>query len=249
MNRKRLTILSVAAAIALAASLVVGVWFSYFTGRGEGFVLPSPMQPGFSPEDPIPSSGGVGFTPVNVDAGNVVALLTAITRPYAYSQTVLRTVYWEGGQSVTTHHVAVRGDATRIETEEDGGVILNRIVTPERIYLWSGSIVPYHELKPEDAGAEDLSGLPTWEDAASLPPDDILEAASFYEENERRLSVKTRQPVYIAEYVISLDTGLLVSATYTDPDGGAAFAFVAGAPELGDPGDARFTLPDDLVVG
>lgn len=247
MNRRRLTLLSVTVAIILAAALAVGVWFSYFIDRGSGFALPSPLPSGLQPEGPSPSSVGIGMNPVTVDATNVQRLLTAVKRPEAYSQTITCVTYWEGGQEETSYHWARRGTLTRIQADGANGT-QNRIVTPDEIYEWSGSTVPYYRLTPEETDAESLSGLPTWEDAASLPSEDILESESYYESSERFLRVRTREAVYTVEYILSLDTGLLVSAEYTDQDGKTAFRFYAGSPILGDPGDSRFTLPDGVLV-
>ncbi|MDR1670060.1 MAG: hypothetical protein LBR76_08885 [Oscillospiraceae bacterium] len=248
MSRKRLTLLSVGTAIVLAAALAVGVWLTYFTGRGSGIHLPPPPPPGFSPDNPAPSAGGLEFTPVAVDAGNVQRILTAVKRPEAYSQTIRSVTYWEGGEMSATHRWAQRGAMKRIESFEEGRTQNRIIAASGNVYEWWGSVMPYFTLSPEETDAESLSRLPTWEDAASLPPQDVLDAESYYEDGEQRLRVLTRRPVYKVEYILSLDTGLLIAAEYTGADGETAFSFTAEAPVIGDPGDARFTLPDGTLA-
>ncbi len=243
MNRKRLTVLSVAAAIVLAAGLAVGVWISYFTDRGTDFILPSPLPPGLQPHETDPSSPGEGFIPVAVARENVQKLLAAIKRPEEYTQTINCITYWGDRRHETVYRWVKRGTMTRVEATDEGGT-QNRIITPDKVYEWSGNTVPYYTLTPEENDAESLSGLPTWEDASSMPPKDILYAESYYQSGDRLLRVRTREAVYVVDYVISLDTGLLVSAVYTEANGDPAFSFTAEPPVLGDPGEGRFILPD-----
>jgi hypothetical protein len=100
----------------------------------------------------------------------------------------------------------------------------------------------------DDADAEALSGIPSWEIVAAMPPENILFAAFLTIQGERCLLVRTQEPVYQVEYHVSLETGLLVRAFFTGADGQLAYEVDAGPPVPGDPGDAFFTLPDGRLV-
>ena len=241
-----MTLLSVAAAALLSVVLMGSVWFAYFTGKTEPFALPPPLPSGsaFGPSAPGPAFAGASYTPLIVDARNIQALLATVERPGAYRLTVECVSYWPGGEESVTHDVARRGGLTRIETRRGDLLAENRVYTPGLTYVWTGSALLYHWVSHEDAGAEELSGIPAWETVAALPPESVLFAEYLSLPGERCLRVLTGEAVYSGEYILSLETGLLVKAAFTGADGQLAYAYTALPPELGDPGDERFTLPD-----
>jgi hypothetical protein len=245
MNR-RITILSVGVACLLTLVLMGSVWLMYYSGGSTPFRLPDPLFPDSSVGGPGPGPGNsdLPYLPLTVDARNVQALLATVERPGAYRRTVEIVSYWPGGEEKVSHQWARRGGLTRVETEQPGHPVQNRIVTENMIYLWIGDTMVYHEVPVTKADAEALSGIPTWEDVAALPLDDIEFAAYLIYFGERSLLVRTREPVYLAEYVVSLETGLLTRAVFTGPDGQTAYEVNAGPPVQGDPGDGYFTLPD-----
>jgi hypothetical protein len=245
MNRNKMTLLSVAAAVLMACALMGSVWFAYFSGGGASFELPPPLSPGSLPGDASPglSLGGQSFTPLTVDARNVQVLLATVERPAAYRMTVDCVTYWPGGEETVTRHLAHREGLTRLETVPEQ----NRLITPARTYVWTGAVI--HEVFPEGVGAEALAGIPTWEDIISLPAESILLAEYLYMPGARMLRIQTQEAVYQGEYVLSLETGLLVRAAFTDAYGLLAYEVkTQGPPVVGDPGDEWFTLPDGRLI-
>ena len=241
-----MTLLSVAAAALLSVVLMGSVWFAYFTGKSEPFTLPPPLPSGsaFGTSAPGPAVNGASYTPLIVDARNIQALLATIERPEAYRRTVECVSYWPGGEDSVTHDFARRGGLTRVETRRGEPLAQNRVYTPGLAYLWTGGAMPYHRVSHEDEAAEELSGIPTWETVAALPPESVLFAEYLSLPGERCLRVLTVEAVYFGEYIVSLETGLLVRAAFTGADGELAYECTALPPDLGDPGNERFTLPD-----
>ncbi|MCL2003002.1 MAG: hypothetical protein FWG72_03230 [Oscillospiraceae bacterium] len=248
-----MTLLSVAVASLLAVALMGSVWLMYYTGRSEPFQLPPPLSPESpaGPSGPGPGLGGLAYAPLTVDGKNIQALLATIQRPDAYRQTVDIVSFLPGGEERMTHDWARRGGLTRVETQQRGFPAQNRIFTESLVHVWTGETMPVYEVAPKSADAEALSGVPTWETVAALPPESILSAEYLYlpVERERCLLVRTREPAYLGEYLISLETGLLLRAAFTGEDGLLAYEVTAGPPVLGDPGDERFMLPDGNPAG
>ncbi|MDR0325167.1 MAG: hypothetical protein LBI19_03615 [Oscillospiraceae bacterium] len=250
MSRRQITLLSVGAAVLLAAVLMGSVWLTYFAGNSVPFTLPSPLPSGVLPgvSAPEPALGGFSYTPLTVDARSIQAVLATVERPAAYRQTVTCTFYWPGGEETVTHSIARRGDLTRVETRGMEPLAQNRISTPDTVYAWTGDAMPVYAVTPEDADAEVLSGVPAWETVAALPPESILLAEYLNLPGERRcLRVLTEEAVYFGEYIVSLETGLLVKAAFTGAEG-LAYEVKTGPPVLGDPGNEYFTLPDGRAV-
>ncbi|MCL1807630.1 MAG: hypothetical protein FWG31_08020 [Oscillospiraceae bacterium] len=246
MNRKRVTSLSVAAAVLMAAVLMGSVWFAYFSGVKADFTLPPPLPSGSLPGTSATGPGlDLAFTPVSVGADNIQKLLETIERPEAYIQTVECVYLWPGGEESFSHTFARRGELTRVETRH-GGHIQNVIVTPAKTYYWTGNAVPYNEISPEDAEA--ISGIPTWETVASLPRESVLSADYLGLPTGACLIVRTQEAVYQKEYIVSLETGLLAGAEFFNVDGQTAYRVTAAPPSIGDPGDTWFTFPDGKMA-
>jgi len=249
MNRKKMTLLSVTAAALMAAVLMGSVWFAYFSGGSASFELP-PLRPhGNLPGESLPgiSLDGQAGKPLTVDAENVQALLAVVERPESYSHMIDCVTYWEGGEVTATHHFARRGALTRLETFQGAQPVQNHLFSPNMTYVWTSAVI--HELMPEGLDAEALLGIPSWEEIISFSADSVLEAELFYRLGERVLRIRTQEPVYLGEYHISLETGLLISASYTGADGALAYEMKQkGPPITGDPGDERFTLPDGRTI-
>jgi hypothetical protein len=192
----------------------------------------------------------LAYTPLTVDARNVQRLLSTVKRPEAYRQTFALTSYWPGGEETVTHDWARRGGMTRVEMQRPGHPAQNLIITEGLVYVWTGDTIAPHIVSPGDTDAEALSGIPTWEDIAAFPPESIVFAEYIFlpAERERCLRVKTQESVYHGEYILSLETGLLLLASFTDAEGNPAYKVAAGPPVHGDPGDESFTLPDGRLV-
>jgi hypothetical protein len=251
MTRRRIKLLSVAAACLLAVILMGSVWTMYFTGRSAPFEFPGPLlpEPPIGPGVTGTGLGGLSYRPVHVDRDNIQAILATVERPAAYRMTVICTTYWSGGEEIITHHWIRRNGLTRTETAKSGRTPQNRIYTDTYIYEWMGDTIAFHTVSPGDTDAEALSGIPTWETVISLPRSNILHAEYINIPGNRCLLIRTQEPVYRGEYVISLETGLIYRASFFNQDDTLAYEVkVTGIPLTGDPGDGYFTLPDGQLV-
>jgi hypothetical protein len=251
MSRKKMTLLSVAAAVMLAGVLMSNVWFAYFAGRTADISLPPPLAPDAThgPAVTGPDFSGSDYTPLVVDKENIQTILKTVERPDAYRLTAECSYYWPGGEETVRHTLAHRGQTTRIETRQGSEPVQNRIVINGLILVWTGDGMTVHEISPEDADAEAFTGVPTWEDVAAFPPESVLEAEyRVFSDGARCLYVKTQESVYQVEYIVSLETGLLVSAVFTGADGRTAYQVKIGHPVIGDPGDEWFALPGGRVI-
>jgi hypothetical protein len=246
MNRGRITFLSITVACLLTVFLLGSVWLMYYSDRGAPFELP-PVLPSDSvirPPASAPGLGGLTYTPLTVDAQNIQTLLASVERHGSYRRMVESVFYWPGGEERITHQWAQRNGVTRVESHQPGRPVQNRIFAEGVIYEWIGGSMAISELTPGDADAEAISFIPTWETIAAFPPDRVLEAEYLNLPGERCLLVRTREPVYYGEYVISLENGLLLRASFTDFDGNLAYEVRSAPPAEGDPGNHWFTLPD-----
>jgi hypothetical protein len=252
VSRRRITLLSVTIATMLALILMGSVWLMYYGGRSIPFQLPSPLSldsPIGTPA-PGPGLGGLSYTPLTVDAQNIKVLLTTIERPAVYHRTIDCISYWPGGEERITHHWAQRDGVTRVETRQHGRPSQNRIITESLVYLWTGDSMAIHTVSPGEANAEALSGVPTWETIAALPAESIISSEYLYlpVQRERCLLILTQEAVYRGEYLVSLDTGLLIRAAFTDENGILAYEVNAGR-VYDDPEDSLFVPPDGRAIG
>ena len=251
MNRRKTTFLSVAAACILAVALMGSVYMTNFGGGSRPVVLPSAIDSGIDPAPGIspPFMPEALFEPVEVVAGNVGAVLLALDRPAEYSAAVTTAWMWEGGSETKTHMLYERNGVIRIQTFAGGVPHRNLIFAGESVYQWDEGDVYTNAGFPDAMKAEDLEGIPTWEDLLDMPEGSILSAEYGNVGDDRVLCIKTAEAVYGGEYRISLDTGLLTDAFYTDVSGNVVYRMSMAPPELSRPGDGWFTLPDGTFAG
>ena len=244
MNKKKITLLSVAAAVLMAGILMSSVWLAYFSGGGASFELPPLLPPGTLPGDTLPGMllDGQSLTPLTVGPRNIQALLASVEYPASYRQTVDCVTYWEGEEQTVTHSLTRRGGLVRMETFRGIQPVQNHLITSHTTYAWTGDSPVVHELGSD---ADALAGIPAWEKIISMPLESILHAEYIYLPGERALRIKTLEPVYQGEYLVSLETGLIIKAAFTDADERLAYEVRSkGQSVIGDPGDGWFTLPD-----
>jgi hypothetical protein len=127
--------------------------------------------------------------------------------------------------------------------------VLNTIVTEDYVYIWYGDGPDYRRLKlgqdsPEQV-ADEYQKIPTYEDILLLDKEDILEAGYADYEGEPCIYVKAETGLmgYTYEYYVSARTGLLVLAETYDGEK-LIHSTTAGSPNLSEPSDDAFRLPD-----
>ncbi|MBQ7565899.1 MAG: hypothetical protein IJT18_02165, partial [Oscillospiraceae bacterium] len=158
------------------------------------------------------SDGAVGEAFAAVTPENVPALVKSMARPARYHQTLTVEVF--SGDDVGTQTVELwEADGVRKIRTAEGDRVRHILTNGETAWLWYGDDTRnVREIAlPGDVTVDDLSGIPTYETLAQLPPDAFTEAR--YEAPETPdgapcLYVETAGET-AARHWVDLSTGLL----------------------------------------
>lgn len=245
MKRSRMTIAAVAGAMLVLAAVLVVLYALDRSGHTPPVLLPTPS----AVLSPTPSGPG-DVIPIEVNAGNVQAVVASLSRAGAYSRTVTVEHSWQGGRANYNVSVSVRDGCTRASVSRIGSASIKTVVvTPEKYFTWNNSEGEYYEGPLGGAGADELADIyqmiPTYEDMLKLDKSRITEAGLTTEMGELRIYIRAVSPNfgYTEIYSISVRSGLLMSAQTFDGEEriySMSSSVIAGET----PEESLFRLPD-----
>jgi hypothetical protein len=244
MSRKKMMAFSIVVSVFL---ITVSLFFSGQV-KTPSAVLPTVSLPGAGT---TPSGSYLGdVKTLEITTDNVQAVIEYLSRPASYSQGIFLDTYLEQGKVSYQVMVWVKDKVFKTSASRLGGSqVLNTIVTEDYVYIWYGDGPDYRRLKlgqdsPEQV-ADEYQKIPTYEDILLLDKEDILEAGYADYEGEPCIYVKAETGLmgYTYEYYVSARTGLLVLAETYDGEK-LIHSTTAGSPNLSEPSDDAFRLPD-----
>lgn len=233
-----------AAVLLVAAVVLLAFRFGWFDTATAPVILPDTTA--------LPTSSGSGeiggATLAAVTPETVQAVVRTLARPDSYSRRLLVSSYWEGGSQTWPIQVWQKSGATRIRissqgTEEEKNILLEDGV----LHLWYGEGPEVFRYEPEEEAAADLlQMLPTYEDLLELDTDRIEEAGyvNLYGTWRIMAAVREKPTDYLMIYYISIDTGLLDAAERRDGDR-VIYRMTAEQADLAAPEDNAFLLPGE----
>lgn len=250
MGRRLTTILTAAGGLILAALLAFQLFRYYDRSQSAGIALPDPL-PSVLPSGgmiPLPGAPQESLVAVSVDRDNVSAILSTLTPLQSFSRTIRVVWYYDNASHTQTVEWYARNGLVRTTLTGSGDSRQNRLLDGSTLYTWMEGSRAYTAGELRGMTFCDLLGLPEWEDLLNEDYAEILSAVYNVSMGSNVLMLETREPYYNGLYVISMDTGLLMRATFLDHNGERAMTFDAGTPRLEPPGDSTFTLPDGELI-
>jgi hypothetical protein len=169
-----------------AAVFIIWILFPYTNPIA--ITLASPrVSSSAQPHSGSPISNKAELTPDTVQA-----VVRTLTRQENYSRNYTVNLYWSGGSLTSNINLTVDGDNMTVNdvTYSRGGVKL--------------------------AEQDTIARIPTYEDILELERDDILAAAYIEYEGNPYIYVRFNGLMYVHEYYISTDSGLLDIANKYD---------------------------------
>lgn len=251
MSRKKMMAFSITVSVFLMLAITISLFFSGKT-KTPVAVLPTAVvsSPGSTPAGPDSDE----FQLLEITIDNVQAVIESLSRPSSYLRAIILDTYLDQGK-VSYHITAwVKNKVCKTSASRIGGnQVANTIVTEEYVYIWYGDEYDYRRVKlgqesPEQV-ADEYQKIPTYEEILLLDKEDILEAGYAEYESEPCIYVKANTGLlgYTYEYYVSARTGLLVLAETFDGDT-LIHSTAAGSPNLSEPSDDVFRLPDGSSV-
>lgn len=238
-----------AAVPALLCALVLLCAAFYFTHDSETPVVALPSSPGTS--DSLHSTEDLGqgrYTAAAVTPETVQAVVSTLERAGSYTRSVTVERFWSGGGSTERIDCHVReGDSHFVVT--GSGEARHVLILGDSLYIWYGGNSRSYSggsLAASEAGnvADEFSGILTYEELLSLDPSQISGAGYTVQGGEGCIWAEYRYgPLgYTSRVVVSISTGLLMSAERYDGDS-LIYRMSSEAPVVGVPAESWFTAP------
>ncbi len=253
MSYKKMLIVAFAGVALIMAAVIAGIAVS--SSRRISFEVEFPQYTEYTPEVQATEFVDDGLDRVQVTSGTVQSVIKMLSRPESYSENISVTKYWGGGSTQYSVEKYVYSGVVRLIIT-CGGTVKNVIVGAESAHVWYGSENEVYSYSIGAAAgderrvlADEYGMLLTYEDILKSDPESIFEAGyvSFNGENCIYVSAAYGEMGYTADYYVSADTGLLISAEVKDGTD-VIYSMKENGCDTSVPSADYFTLPDGVSV-
>lgn len=177
-----------------------------------------------------------------ISAENIQSVVASLSRPDSYTATVTSRLYYGEHSGARTCRQSVKGGASRVDyLTASGATEHTELLWNGMLYAWRSGESSYFEGKQGAFTTDQSAMLPTYETVCALPAEQITGGALTQEGEELLLTVETREGDRAGVYKISVQTGLLRSASFSQ--NGKAIRLVEVAMGADVPADGLFVLP------
>jgi hypothetical protein len=183
---------------------------------------------------------------VQIDPNNVQRVIASLSRAESYIATVTSRLYYGETSGIRVSRLSVRNGAHRIDhLSQTGTAEYTELLYNGVYYAWRNGAGRYYQGVQGDFTTDQQAMLPTYETVCALPPEQIIGAALVQEGEELFITVDTQDGTNIGIYKISVQTGLLRTASFSQDGKMTRAVDVAVSAEQ--PLDALFILPGEFV--
>lgn len=250
MFEKNNTVKRFIPAIIVITLVAVGLVLTYVLSNNDSdteIVLPSPTA---SVETEQISETPKPDTLLSVSPENVKDVLSTVSRPSSYHRTVEINTISDDSVATQTTEVWVREDSQHFEIS-DNREKRHVVIADGRVSIWYDGEEGIHSFEENQLfSADDILGIPTYEDVLSLDPS-LITSADYVTVNDgdsylyvEFVSADNR---YQYRYWVSLETGLLSEAV-TLSDGETVYSmketYMQLLPATDSEFDNKFLIPE-----
>ena len=181
---------------------------------------------------------------VEIDEKNIQRVIASLERAESYSATIVSRLYHGQTSSALTCRQVVKNDAYRVDwLNAAGAVERSELLYGDAYYAWRSNADAYFQGARGDFTTDQGAMLPTYETVCDLPAEQITGGALVQENGALYLTADTKEDEYVGVYKISVETGMLCSASFSQ-DGKMIRAVEVSIME-DEPADAMFVLPGE----
>jgi hypothetical protein len=252
MNKGKMTVFAVMAAVLLTAAIFVVFLISTAAGSNS-----PPIELPPAPTGEGPGSGGSMTDPnvttdpdslIEINTGNVKQVIEYLDRPETYSMDITVERYWDGGSSSDKRKAWASGGFVRWQFFDKSGAPAENYITGHgKTYIWEEGSKEYFSSADAGITADDMGQIPTYEDILEADDKDIVSAAyeEFLSEPCVKAVIEDRINGYIRTLWVSIEDGLLWGAEVRK-DGKLVYnmSVLSESFNTSDPEESLFRLPD-----
>ncbi|MDL2287828.1 hypothetical protein LJC32_00410 [Oscillospiraceae bacterium OttesenSCG-928-F05] len=247
MNRKKMTVFVVSAAVLIMFVIFVGFYLSLHTPAPAIVLPPEPSseEPGQPHQTDRPAMIDEGFRAAEISPEDLGAILRAMEKTTVYTSEIEISLFWEGASSTTLQRAYVGEGRIKLERlGTDGAPVEHTVIDGGTAYVWGEGDAEAETLPMGEMTAENILFIPAYELLMALDPDSYLDAsyAVFEDTPTVRFALEDAVTGYVKTYWVDLEHGLLLCAE-TEKEGGLIYRMRRTSLLEGQPEDTVFALP------
>ena len=181
---------------------------------------------------------------VEIDETNIQRVIASLERAESYSAKIVSRLYHGQDSSALACRQTVKNGAYRVDwLNAAGAVERTELLYEDAYYAWRSNTDTYFQGARGDFTTDQSAMLPTYETVCDLPAEQITGGALVQEHGALYLTADTKEDEYVGVYKISVETGMLCAASFSQ-DGMMTRTVEVSIME-GEPADAMFVLPGE----
>ncbi len=251
MNKNKMTILAVCAAVVVCVSVLTSFYMSSVGSRPAPIVLPSPPETAASaPDDSSDSSGG-GEIPdrLVLTRKNVRGAVAALSRPSEYSAEISVRLSYASGSSESVRKVKLRSGYQHTFAASGLGAGRHIISGGGKSFRWEDGDTHFYVGQSGGVDHDDELWIPTYEDVADIRESEITDVG-YVDKNGYACVFLAAEEASgrMKKFWVSIDFGLLVASEILDQEGAQIYSMSLLSLSLELPPDSDFMLPGSVSV-
>lgn len=233
--------------IILVLLVIAGIVFFFMPGNDPETPAVALATPN-AVESTVPQTGGeIAEKVISVSTKTVQTVISTLHRAESYSRVLNVLDSWNGGKRERTITVFTRGDDTRLDVVSGSGtqaVTEHVLLKGAEKWIWYSDRTGVFHSALQEGDSDSYQSILTYEDALSVPAEDILEADYREYSGRNCIFVRFRTGLlgYESECYIDPSNGLLMAERTYDGDF-LFYSMDSSDPDISTPDDALFLEP------
>ena len=247
MDKKRITIITVAGALVLALVVFISLYFSSTRHSTPEVLLPDNIEIADGDSVSDDENYHANGEKVAVTRLNVQDVISRMSRPDNYYMAVTTETFFDGGSYIANGELWVSGQLSRVRVTQPNGDVKNIIFTPDSVYIWYDSTNEVLTLSPGEVTGDDELFLYTYEDVLGKSLATITDAGYGESDGISCIYAEVTDNDLKTKIWVSVSDALPVRIE-TTAGGEKTQVSVRMDMVLSDAGAEPFTLPDGTLV-
>ena len=251
MNKKKMTMLAMSAAIIVCISILGSFYLSTLRNEPAQIVLPPYLGDAVNAPDFSTASHAGDDIPERLDLtkNNVRAAVGALSRPSEYSAEVAVSLSFAEGSSESKRRVWVHSGFQHTYGVSGLGSGRHIISGNGKSYRWDDGDTHFYVGESGEITPDDELWIPTYEDISQISPRNISTVGYTSRDGYDCIFLSARDGTgRTMRYWVSIDLGLLVAGELCDEKGNVIYSSSLSFFDPVSPGSLDFMLPGGSTV-
>ena len=206
MDKRRITLIVVGGALALALAIFFVLYFGLDSRDRVQVKLPDTEEGDYAYDGQNDSQSQL----VQVDTENVRRVIENISRDEIYTMTMTVESFWSGGKRTVVHDVRRDGNRMLVVSTDESGQIKNTYIDNDSVSVWYEGERTKHEFPLGEFELDDLLGIYTYTQITDESAGDITDAGYTVVGDKNCIYVEISRDDYITRCWVDANSGQLI---------------------------------------